>query len=86
MMAIWIELRCERRGDGRRESSGTRCWSDDNSGPGYLADDNREGMASTYKDLKDSALSGGWKNIRGEGWVCPNCLKHESLVKEQPHD
>lgn len=80
-MAIWIELRCERRGDGRRESSGTRCWSDDNLGPGDLADDNQAGMIATYRYLKESALSVGWREFRGEGWVCPNCQKH--MVQQQ---
>lgn len=35
-------------------------------------------MISAYKFLGESAVSAGWKHIRGEGWVCPCCLKAES--------
>ncbi len=75
-MSIFISLRCEKRGEGRSEFSGTRCWSDDNEDPWVMADDSvksaRECLPGLFKDAK----SGGWKHIRGVGWVCPNCLAH----------
>lgn len=76
-MAIWIELRCERRGEGLDASSGTRCWSDDNHGPGEMADDTLASMSSVYQFLKQDAANAGWELVRGEGWVCPSCVKGE---------
>lgn len=74
-MAIWIELRCERRGEGLDLSSGKRCWSGDNNGPGEMADDTLASMSSVYQFLRQDATKAGWKLIRGEGWVCPCCAK-----------
>lgn len=85
-MAIWIELRCERRGNGRSEyERDYYCWSDGNSGPGELTGDTRKDMSDTYNFLSKAAKASGWKNKRGEGWVCPCCLAYEAKV-EANHD
>lgn len=80
-MSVWMELRCERRGDGRCEYSGTRCMSDSNDGPGFNAGDQQSGLIEGYKSLKMEAYESGWKLIRGEGWVCPRCLSYEITQK-----
>lgn len=75
-MGVWIELRCERRGEGRSEFSEDRCWSDDNEGPGELAGDSQKSIAATFSNITKDAASSGWKHVRGEGWVCPCCLAY----------
>lgn len=77
-MAIWVELRCERRGEGRA-SWQNPCWSDDNNGPGELADDTQQGIRYVYQLLTEEAKKAGWKLIRGEGWVCPNCQENSHV-------
>lgn len=80
-MAIFMELRCELRGDGRWEHSGTRCWSDDNDGPHSFGSDSKKSAADCYGEIVKQAKECGWKK-RKEGWVCPNCLKHEASLVE----
>ncbi|WP_404704945.1 hypothetical protein [Yersinia vastinensis] len=41
-MTIFMELRCELRGDGRNEDN-NRCWSDDNDGPQSHGWDSKKG-------------------------------------------
>ena len=65
---IWIELRCERR------TEGVRCLSDDNEGPMGGALDSRKDVAAMLRLIEADARKGGWKKVRGEGWVCPRCL------------
>lgn len=76
-MGIWIELRCERRGGDMERPRELLCWSDINGDPGRIAEDSVNGLREAYWDVKQDALDGGWKLIRGEGWVCPCCLKYE---------
>ena len=73
-MAIWMELRCELRGDGRRESD-DRCLSDDNTGPHGMALDSCRSASLSATELFEEAKIDGWKRTK-EGWVCPNCLNH----------
>jgi hypothetical protein len=75
-MGTWIELRCERRGEGRSEFSNTRCYSDDNHGPADMADDTQQSLVATYQFVKQEGIEAGWKLVRGEGWVCPACLAY----------
>lgn len=84
-MAVWIELRCERRGEYPDAITyEDRCWSDDNHGPGLLADDNAGSIARTYAMVKQDALNSGWQHTRSEGWVCPNCAKRPKPEGDQP--
>jgi hypothetical protein len=69
-MAIWIELRCEKRGAG--SGGEDRCWSDDNSGPMDMAADDQRSVLAVLKDLQAQAKQSGWTKTR-EGWVCPVC-------------
>lgn len=71
-MAIWIELRCEKRGEGR-EKWNEPCWSDENNGPGEMADDTKTSVEKTLTFLATEAKKAGWKKLK-EGWVCPCCL------------
>ncbi|HEN3589471.1 TPA: hypothetical protein U5E11_004102 [Yersinia enterocolitica] len=80
-MAIFMELRCELRGEGRCEFSGTRCWSDDNNGPSLTCYDTKKSAANGVDSLAYQAKNAGWEK-RKEGWVCPNCLKHEAKLVE----
>lgn len=81
-MAIWLEVRCERRGDGRSPYHGFRCWSDDNNGPGLMADDNQSSVLKVLTELNNDCISAGWIKFRGEGWVCPACLAYEKQQDE----
>lgn len=81
-MAIWVELRCERRSNGRAEYSKHYCWSDGNDGPGALTDENQQSVIRTLRELKEEAIKAGWKSIRGEGLVCQSCLAFEESQKE----
>ena len=74
-MATWIELRCEKRGDG--ESRDDRCWSDDNSGPMEMAADDQKSVLAVLKELHIEAAKSGWIKTR-DGWVCPCCAKRDS--------
>jgi len=49
-VAIWMELRCERRGEGRSSRSNP-CFSDENSGPMLMADDTKKGVSVVAGDL-----------------------------------
>lgn len=69
-MATWIEIRCEKRGDGL--SGKDRCWSDDNSGPMGMASDDQKSVLAVLKDLHVQAKASNWAKTR-EGWVCPVC-------------
>lgn len=71
-MAVWLELRCELRGAGLDESSGARCWSDDNSGPSVMANDTKRGVYAAAGELFAEAEAAGWVRY-GNGWFCPNC-------------
>ncbi|PWD66542.1 hypothetical protein [Pectobacterium parmentieri] len=82
-MSFFIEMRCEKRGEGRSPYGGDRCWSDDNDGPGENADDTQSGVAATIRLLVQDAKKCGWKRLRGVGWVCPNCLAH--MVENGEH-
>lgn len=77
-MGIWIELRCEGRGDnprgGEEVRSGSRCLSHANAGPMGLARDTRESALATIKLLENEARTSGWKRTRN-GWACPHCAK-----------
>lgn len=73
-MAVWIELRCERRGGDMDRPSEMYCWSDQNNDPGELAYESVNGIREAYFNIKKDALDAGWKLVRGEGWVCPCCL------------
>jgi hypothetical protein len=66
---IWIELRCERRSEGDN-----RCLSDDNEGPMRGALDSVKDATATLRSIEFDAKQSGWKKVRGEGWVRPNCL------------
>lgn len=77
-MAIWLEVRCEGRSDGRSEFGKFRCWSDDNNGPGVMSDETQRGVISAVTELSNDCISAGWKKIRGEGWVCPACQAYEA--------
>lgn len=74
-MSIWMELRCELRGEGRRDDNNP-CQSDDNSGPMLMADDTKKGASVTAGDLFEEAKNAGWER-RKEGWVCPGCIAYE---------
>lgn len=74
-MAIWLELRCERRGEGR-SSRNNPCFSDGNNGPMLMADDTKKAVGMAVSDLFEEAKSDGWER-RKEGWVCPNCIAYK---------
>lgn len=80
-MGIFMELRCEGRGDGRDKYSGTRCISDDNNGPHSFCDDTLKSTSIGWRDIQAEAKADGWKKLK-DGWVCPNCLKHEASLVE----
>lgn len=80
-MTIFMELRCESRGECRSESSGTRCWSDDNEGPQTSCLATKKGSSLGFDELVAQAKQSGWEK-RSDGWVCPNCLKHEASLVE----
>ncbi|MEM8519477.1 hypothetical protein [Janthinobacterium sp. CAN_S7] len=75
-MAIWMEVRCETRGDGR--SGETRCWSDDNSGPAGMAADDQRSVLEVLREMQIEARRAGWKRTR-DGWMCPACIKHAAM-------
>ncbi|EHD0299395.1 hypothetical protein JYY74_004242 [Salmonella enterica subsp. enterica serovar Enteritidis] len=79
-MAVWMELRCERRGDGRRQNDNP-CHSDENSGPMLMADDSKKGVAFVAGELFEEAINDGWER-RKEGWICPGCIAHEKANGE----
>jgi len=76
-MAIFLEVRCERRGDGRSPYGDFRCWSDDNNGPAMLACDDHASVSKVLTELNQDCIKAGWKKFRGEGWVCPACQEYE---------
>lgn len=80
-MGIFMELRCELRGEGLPESSGVRCWSDDNEGPMAHGFSSKKGAADCYGEIVRQAKEAGWKKKK-DGWVCPNCLKREASLVE----
>lgn len=51
-MSTWIEMRCEKRGEG---SATDRCWSDDNSGPMDMAADDQQSVIAVLKALHEQA-------------------------------
>lgn len=77
-MAVWMELRCERRG-----VSDTDCWSNQNSGPMLMSgEDTQVSVARAARELFADAAAGKWKRTR-EGWICPACATAPALsVKE----
>lgn len=79
-MAIWMEIRCEKRGDGRTDK--TRCWSDDNSGPTGMAADDQRSVVDVLREMQIEARRANWKRTR-DGWVCPACIKHEALIEDK---
>lgn len=70
-MALWMEIRCEERGDGREQN---RCWSDDNNGPMDMSPDDNASILATMKSLREEATKLGWKRAKNDGWVCPGCI------------
>lgn len=71
-MAIWMEIRCEGRGEGR--SGKDACWSDENSGPMGGADETQQGVINCLKFLANEALQSNWVR-RKNGFYCPACAK-----------
>lgn len=76
-MAMWLEIRCERRGSGRGTFDPMRCMSDDNQGPMGMYADDAASVKMGLATVRRMAIKGGWVQKRGEGWVCPCCLKAE---------
>lgn len=76
-MALWIEIRCERRGDEGFDS----CLSDIDAGPimGIFGDSISEAKAAV-KLLNLEAIRYGWRR-RKDGWHCPKC--HAMLTAAQ---
>ena len=72
-MATWIEIRCEERGSGDFRN---RCWSDDNTGPMEMSEDDNTSIMRTVAILRKEAREAGWKRTKA-GWVCPTCAKRE---------
>lgn len=70
---IWIEFRCSRRRN-PKDYLNDLCWSDENFGPMGGAQDNLTDVKAVVAELSKQAQASGWKNIRGEGWVCPHCV------------
>lgn len=67
-MAVWLELRCERRG-----RNGSDCWSNQNNGPMLMAGaDTQTGVAQAARDLFGDAAAQNWRRMK-DGWVCPCC-------------
>lgn len=72
-MAIWMEIRCELRGDGEHHPV-MRCESADNAGPMTMVDDDKKSFDAGFRILREQALNGGWKRFaKHGGWVCPAC-------------
>ncbi|EDC3150258.1 hypothetical protein GAE18_19015 [Salmonella enterica] len=77
-----MELRCERRGEGR-SSRDKPCLSDENNDPMLMAGDTKKSAALAAGELFEEAKKDGWERYK-EGWICPNCLAYaRSLVNEQ---
>jgi len=87
-VSFFIEMRCEKRGDGRPNND-NRCWSDDNDGPMDMAEDSLGDVILTVSRLTKIAKESGWKNILGTGWVCPGCQKHmeeNNPMRKSPYE
>lgn len=78
-MAVYMELRCELRGEGRSDE--TCCWSDENTGPWSMALDTKKSTAETTTEIFTMARDAGWKRINGD-WVCPGCQENLAKVKQ----
>lgn len=63
-VSLWMELRCEKRGDD--------CLSNSNVGPMMLAKDGRAGVIEARNKLTTSGERQGWK-CTPAGYVCPAC-------------
>jgi hypothetical protein len=80
-MCIWVEIRCVDReepyAEEGYETGDTKnvCWSNENSGPGELADETNESVLSIKREIEEQSRSAGWQRKK-RGWVCPHCLKH----------
>lgn len=63
---IWIEIRCEYRGEG--------CLSHSNIGPeGSSNGDTNQDAITCINRLSHDAKRSGWKKLNMCGWVCPVC-------------
>lgn len=65
-VAIWLEMRCEGRGDNRR------CPSNSNDGPMALVGDTLADVQHGYRELREQAGRLRWRQTR-KGWFCPVC-------------
>lgn len=65
-MAIWLEIRCEKRGEI------PDCWSDRNDGPSALSSEDRVSVLASLSGMEKQGRASGWKRTR-LGWICPNC-------------
>lgn len=82
-MAIFITLRCERRGAGLPSYHEHCCWSDSNDDPFVLEDETKAAAGRGVSILFADARKAGWVRKSGEGWVCPACLAYENNQAEE---
>ena len=75
-MSIWVEIRCENRGNN------DDCPSNRNQGPMGNFNDTMAGVENGYRILATEATKEGWRRfdkpcyIAGrsvKGWVCQDC-------------
>lgn len=69
-MSIWMELRCDGRGESRKKNP---CFSDNNIGPMENLGNSKAYLAAGHAEIVHQATSSGWKLIKGE-WYCPACV------------
>lgn len=68
MMAVFMEVRCEGRGDVRG------CHSDENADAQTMATENIKSISAALAFLKEDSLRNGWVLHKGELY-CPVCAK-----------
>lgn len=78
-MSIYMEVRCEGRGEGRPGND--RCYSDDNAGVQINAKETVKGMSEALAYLKSESLKAGWVIHKGDLY-CPVCARLKAWEKD----
>ncbi len=71
-MSIYMELRCELRGELPINES--KCWSEVDRSLWAMALNTHESTEQNTTELLSMATHAGWQSINGD-WICPGCQK-----------
>ncbi|BCG07089.1 MULTISPECIES: hypothetical protein [Enterobacterales] len=78
-MSIYMELRCELRGELPINES--KCWSEVDRSLWAMALNTHESTEQTTTELLSKATHAGWQSINGD-WICPGCQENLALTEQ----